>query len=506
MEVTLHGSTAPTQKTRALDMCSERDRMSVVASFGMDALQDDPELDRLARFVSQLCETEIALVSIVEEERQRFLVHEGLDAEETPRSWSFCAHAMTANEATIITDARAHPTFRDNPLVTGPPHIRFYAGAPLISPEGAPLGTLCAISSKPRPQGLTALQIEGLEVLADAVKRRLSAHRTRSEATAAARRNEERQKLILDRIPDIAWTCDASGEVTYFNQRWYEMTGWRGEELSNDLVFSRAFHPEDTDQMQAEWRHSVETGEPFESEVRVRRADGSYRWMLSRGVPLHDEDGSIAEWFGTLTDIDDSHRISEERELLAGELAHRIKNIFSVISGLVVLHAQGDASRKAFADLLSEHIRALARAQDFALQIGESREENLHDLLEVLLAPYGRTGEDAVEIAGDNLHTGVRAATPLALVFHEMATNSAKYGALGSAGGKVAIDIACDDETVAITWRESGGPPVEPPERTGFGSRLMRMSVEHQLAGKLERDWREDGLVITIRVPIERLQ
>src|SRR5690606_13749270 len=126
-------------------------------------------------------------------QRQRFLARRGIDARETPRDASFCAHAMLLESAMEVPDARDDPRFAANPLVTGAPHIRFYAGQPLRSEEGIPLGSLCVIDREPRPGGLTDLQREGLEVLARSVMLRL---RIQREGLASARELEQNEARL----------------------------------------------------------------------------------------------------------------------------------------------------------------------------------------------------------------------------------------------------------------------------------------------------------------------
>src|SRR3569623_3591 len=155
----------------------EAARIRVLGSYARDSLEDDPELEQIARFTAKLCDAPVALVSLVEEERQRFLAREGLEARETPRDISFCTHAMLGEELIEVRDAALDPYFAHNPLVTGEPYVRFYAGQPRKSEEGLPLGTLCVIATQPRPQGPPAFQREGLAVLAQATMRRLRSRR-----------------------------------------------------------------------------------------------------------------------------------------------------------------------------------------------------------------------------------------------------------------------------------------------------------------------------------------
>jgi len=476
--------------------------LCVLASFELDAIDGDPELARLARFAAHLCGTEQAAVSIVEAERQYFVARTGWDVDATPRSTSICAHAMTGGAIFEVPDASADDRFAGFEAVAGKRQIRFYAGAPLISAEGAPLGALCVTDRAARPGGLTDLQREGLTVLAEAVKRRIETHRQARESVATIRASADRLQFMLDSVPDIAWSASPGVQFDYFNARYAEVTGQPAPRTVED--WRAVIHPEDYETSLAKLSEAMTSATLFEDEWRLRVADGSYRWVLSRAVPS-SSDPATARWFGTITDIDDAHRISEERELLAGELAHRIKNIFSVIVGLISLHARGAATHREFAEVLTAHVRALSRAHDYALQLGEHRSSDLADLLRVLMAPYGAPGADAVVISGETIEPGRRAATPLALAFHELATNSAKYGALGSEGGKVAIHLAEEAGRVVIEWTERGGPETRPPADEGFGSRLMKRAIERQLGGTIEQEWRPEGLAVRIAVPLERI-
>ena len=499
--------TAPWPKAKAPDPAQLEDevRLPVLAAFGMDALEDDAELERIVQFAAKLCDAPTSLVSIVEEERQRFLARQGLDVKETPRPTSFCGHAMLGDTVMIVPDAQEDERFADNPLVTGDPHIRFYAGAPLITSEGAPVGALCVIDTKARPEGLTPLQAEGLTVLRDAVMRRLHARRRDLVADARLKSSEDQLSALADSIPDIAWSTDKKGEINFFNRRWYEFTGLDpAGALSNAAAF-KAFHPDDAAAYSAAWDASYEAGEPFEQEFRVRRADGTWRWMLSRGVPLFDSAGKASQWFGTLTDIDDGHRLSESRDLLARELSHRIKNIFAVISGLVVLRARNRPELTEFAAELGEAIRALGRAHDFVRPLKSEKGSELRGLLSVLMAPYGIGEGKQVSVSGVTVKLGKRAATPLALIFHELATNSAKYGALSREEGQVTIDLAERGDTILIDWDESGAPGAKPPEKDGFGSQLLDMSVRSQLDGSMDREWNDDGLKVRLLIPAKSL-
>ena len=475
---------------------TEEDRLGVLASFGLDVLDGEEELQREAQFASRLCATPLAFVTVVEKERQRFLAASGTDMTETPRSVSFCAHAMMGRELMIVPDAREDERFADNPLVTGEPQIRFYAGAPLIAADGTPIGSLCVIDTEPRPEGLTDLQREGLTVLAQGVMNRFNCRRV----NLASERLIESQRTQLMRMaefmPVMAWSTDAAGSYLYGNRAFHEFAG---EDGATEIRFTA--HPDDAEKFDTARRRCLETGEAWSDELRVRRRDGVYRWVLMQVLPLLDAEGEVEQWFATATDIDDGHRLSESRELMARELAHRIKNIFAVITGLVSLRARGKSDVKEFAEQLIETIHSLGRAQDFVRPLTEEKGEDLRGLLDVLMAPYADGGKHQVRIEGVTAPIGMRAATPIALIFHELATNSAKYGALSAEGGEVEIALREGDDTIEIVWHETGGPQVTPPESEGFGTRLLRMSVESQLDGSINREWNDGGLVVRLVIP-----
>jgi PAS domain S-box-containing protein len=484
----------PAGPVPAPDFAGEAERIRALREYSLDSLDDDPELASIAKFTAKLCKAPVALVSLVEEERQRFLAAEGLEAKETPRDISFCGHAMLGEGLMEVRDAALDPRFAANPLVSGEPHIRFYAGQPLKSEEGLPLGTLCVIDTVPRPDGLDAFQRDGLEVLAQATMRRL---RSRRHSTAARREQEERVAYLhtfADSIPAIAWSATGNGEFEYFNKRMVDFTG------DPDDKDGRSFHPDDWKKASAAWQHSLKTGEVYQIEHRLRRHDGEYRWMISRAVPMRDSEGNIVRWFGTAVDIHDLYAASEARDLLAKELSHRIKNIFAVVSGLISMSVRKHPEVADFGTELIGTIQALGRAHDYVRPAEGKRRTSLHGMLADLFSPYGSGGEARVAIHGDDVTIAARAATPLALVFHELATNAAKYGALSVEDGQVELSIADEGKTLLLRWVERGGPPAKRNPKEGFGSRLVEMSVTGQLGGSWERRFEKDGMVCELTV------
>lgn len=497
----------PSDNAPSSQFCGEDERLSVLANYGGKDLVGDDELQRIAKFAAKLCDVPMAMVTFVEKNDQRFLARVGLEAETTPRKTSFCAHAMLGSEPMVIQDAREDERFANNTLVTGPPHIRFYAGHPLISEEGAPLGALCVIDTVPRATGLSELQRDGLAVLAQAVMRRLGQRRLGRHVNQTLEQSERELQHMIDSVPGIAWRADDSGNFTYVNARWKELTGLEPPKVVDD--WRGAIHEEDWDESLAKFVKAVETAKMFEDEWRLKLADGSYRWVQSLAVPVVTE-GQPVSWFGTVVDIDKAHRISDARDLLARELSHRIKNIFAVVSGLIAIRARGREEVTEFARELTEAIRALGSAHDYVRPMSERRGETLSGLLRDLLAPYDTKGGERFSVSGPGVKIGARAATPLALIFHELATNSAKYGALSCAEGEVAVLVEddCEDtDAICITWEERASQcgVTEGQEREGFGSRLLRMAIESQLGGTFERVYTDDGLDVRLVIPRKSL-
>ena len=487
--------------------CGEDERLSVLDAYGADALSNDQELQQIADFAAKLCDVPYASVTVVERTRQNFLAEHGLEREGTPRSDSFCAHAMLQPDPLVIEDATTHPTFADNGLVTGEIGLRFYTGVPLVSSEGAPLGALCVIDTKARPGGLTDFQMEGMRVLARAVMRRMSQRRLGQSAVEAVERREADLRDMIDSVPGIAWMGDNEGNFRYVNARWNEITGLDAPKRTED--WEAAIHPDDWKRTVTKFSETVAAGKLFEDEWRIFMADGSYRWVQSRAVPVARE-GRSTRWFGTVIDIDKTHRLSEARDLLASELSHRIKNIFAVVSGLIALRSRGKPEVKAFADDLNAALRALGTAHDYVRPDDGRGADRLKGLLDDLLAPYEGARGERVEIRGDDVAIGARAATPLALIFHELATNAAKYGALSNGGGKVDIEIklpCAEEDEVCVFWREFSecADERENGEGEGFGSRMLRMAIEGQLGGRFNRAFSGDGLDVEIAFPLKSL-
>ncbi|HUL58041.1 MAG TPA: ATP-binding protein [Anaeromyxobacteraceae bacterium] len=214
--------------------------------------------------------------------------------------------------------------------------------------------TFHAIAGRPgEPAAIAAHAVDRTAaVLARLQEAELRAGRERAEEAARA---AEAAHLLAEAIPHVVWTTDARGHADWYNARWYEYTGASQEE-SRGLGWQAVVHPDDAQRTAARWAMSVASGEPFEVEVRLRGADGQYRWHLGRGVPARAGDGSVLRWFATCTDIDDQKRAQEEIQrsrTRAEESAHAAALhaaeldavLDSIADGLVLVDARGQLVR-----------------------------------------------------------------------------------------------------------------------------------------------------------------
>ncbi|MBX3569378.1 MAG: PAS domain-containing protein [Rhizobiaceae bacterium] len=317
-------------------------------------------------------------------------------------------------------------------------------------------------------------------------------------------------RALADSMPQMVWSTRPDGFHDYYNARWYEFTGVPAGSTDGE-GWNGMFHPDDQNLAWTLWRHSLTTGEPYQIEYRLRHHSGEYRWTLGRALPVRDEQGRITRWFGTCTDIHDSKRAAEEREVVAQELSHRIKNIFSVLTGIIALSARSYPGMKPFADQLRSRISAMGRAHDFVrphsrVSRPAGNQSSLRALIEQLVMPFQTVDQQRIVFSGDDAALDDAAATPIALLVHELATNAAKYGALAVQEGRVTIDGQADGDSYELTWRERGGEPIDgPPAIEGFGSRLISLSIEGQLGGSLERRWEPEGLMVVFSVPLAAL-
>ena len=198
----------------------------------------------------------------------------------------------------------------------------------------------------------------------------------------------------------------------------------------------------------------------------------------------------------------------ERQQLLLREMDHRIRNLFTVMIGMVALSARDARSSRGLAETLRGRIGALAKAHALTLSGGEARRREgatLHALIRSILAPFELSESKRVNLSGADVGLTDEAASAFALLLYEMATNAAKYGALSREEGRIRIRTAQRDGKLNLLWSEFGGPRPAKTEAEGFGSKLARQAAERQLGGRFSTRWRPAGLAIRLSASMKRM-
>ena len=320
---------------------------------------------------------------------------------------------------------------------------------------------------------------------------------------------------ILPLIADSVICTDKSGRILLFNRAAERSFGYSSVEVLGehvDILLPLRHRAQHSDQVRAfaSGDGTANRIMGYQREVWGRRKNGE-EFPAEATVSRHLVDGRTI-----LTvvhrDITERKELEEQRETIAHELDHRIRNVLSVVSSLVSLTAKSTSSVAEFKDSLQERLSSLATTQTF---LGRAKGENisLSALLQAELAHYLSFDGANVDINCAPVALRSQAVQPLALALHELATNSAKYGALSGPRGCVTIttDYMIDGgkDLLAIEWRETGGPSLQPPDRQGFGTTLIERMIKRVLQGDVVLDYRPEGLVchmILPRAKVEQIQ
>ena len=302
----------------------EEARLKVLQHYQVLDTPAEAAFDELAKAAASVCGAPMAAVSLIDADRQWFKARVGLAPTETPRDVSFCAHAMHEDDLFVVRDTHQDGRFCDNKLVTGEPHLRFYAGAAIRTAQGEPLGALCVLDTSPRPAGLTPLQAQILRVLADQVEPQLRlrdamrARETtalRQEAAAMASLQREARLLTALESADVGWwDWNVPADIIIANAelaRTYGVDAAVAAQGASFDVFMSRIHPQDRDWLQDAVADAQRTGEPFREEYRLVRPDGDVRWVAARGRCLMGADGRPARFPGVIVDITDRKRTEE---------------------------------------------------------------------------------------------------------------------------------------------------------------------------------------------------
>lgn len=226
------------------------------------------------------------------------------------------------------------------------------------------------------------------------------------------------------------------------------------------------------------------------------------RTMLLTARTLHHPDNGSHSMLLSIVDATDRSRRDAAKDMLFGELRHRMKNLLAVAQSIARQTTTKGRSAEEYRDDFLGRFGALVEAQDLAF--AEQKEAGLAALVERILAPYTTSPEAVVIEPGAAVELGPHTVMSLSLVLHELSTNAAKYGALSVSGGRVQVgwQVEKDNSRLRLKWVESGGPPVSPPASTGYGTKLIQSATSYSLGGQVEQEYAVGGLEAEIVIPL----
>ncbi|MCJ2102965.1 sensor histidine kinase [Methylobacterium sp. E-046] len=534
---------------------SDPARLIALEAYGILDTAPEEGFDDIVQLAASVCAVPVALVSLVAADRQWFKARIGFPPCETVLNASVCAHALSESDLLIIPDLAADPRTQANPLVTGNPHIRFYAGAPLRSPEGYALGSLCVIDTRPRPEGLTGEQADNLRRLARHVMALLNERRQ----LARLRISEDRLSNAFARQAALTEIGDHLRDLSTISQ----MTKAAAEIVGRTLEASRAGYGEldatgmfidivsdwtDPSSKSLVGRHrfadygtlgpmiargdtlviSDVVADPLTADLNQSLHDFNIHALLN--VPIRERGRTVALFYvhdsktrpwspeevGFARNVADRVlagvarlRAEEQQVTLNRELSHRMKNTLAMVQAIATQTMRNAVDLDAAQGTLSARLVALGRAHDMLLdQTGAS--SDLAKVIREALASHDDAQVGRLRLEGPPVKVGSKPALSLALMIHELATNAAKYGALSSADGYVqvqwSIERADKEAILHLRWSEHEGPPVTPPERRGFGSRLIERGLAGSIGGAVTLSYPSEGVICEISAALAEIE
>lgn len=295
--------------------------------------------------------------------------------------------------------------------------------------------------------------------------------------------------------------------IVFANDSFLALTGYEREE-----VLGRSYHfmmAEDTDpdaraQIESTFDDAFNASYP---EVLYHRKDGSTFWAIIFIGPVFDENNAIVQHFASFVDVTQRKQDEERLREMLDELDHRVKNTLATVQAIANQSLSGSAADKLARDAFQERLLALSKGHELLSR--ESWEgASLRAVIEQILQPFGSDDGQAARfsIEGDDIVLKPKAALALAMMFQELASNAAKFGALSNETGHVEvawrIETGPQGKQVRLRWQERGGPPVSPPGHKGFGSRLIERMLAQELDGEVSLSYEPGGAVCEIVMPM----
>lgn len=312
---------------------------------------------------------------------------------------------------------------------------------------------------------------------------------------------------LLSLIGDGIASVNEKGRIILFNRAAEEMFGFDATEVMGEpieMLLPDRFHDSHRQEVHD---YAATASAPramaHKREVVGRRSDGS-EFPVEATLCRRVINGNLILTVA-IRDVTERKLLEEQRRLLNAELQHRMKNLMAVVSSIVSLTARGSGSVIAFRDAIQDRLLSVERSNSLLLTENASKAD-LHDLLNAELAAYFDSNSGNVVLTGSPVSVPARLVVALSLIAHELATNSAKYGALGRAGRRVNISWALHKDAgkqrLFLQWRETGGTGVTAPAKQGFGTELIEQSLCKAIRGKVQVDYPPDGLDWRMELPL----
>jgi PAS domain S-box-containing protein len=315
------------------------------------------------------------------------------------------------------------------------------------------------------------------------------------------RNSEASLRLALDAGRLGAWELDLPDHILRASLTCKANFGREPDERFTYEDLLASVHPEDRPRMLSEMRQAIDSDRDYDLEHRVVRPDGRISWVLVRAQTTYAPDGAPERMTGVSLDITERKYAEEHLRLMVNELNHRVKNSLATVQAIAAQTLRREEIPAHIRESLTSRLLALARAHD-VLTDEKWSGASLREIAHQTAAPYEHAENDRFSISGPPQTLPPKTAIAVALAFHELATNAAKYGALSVPDGRVSIEWSvaphARDVTLRLVWRETGGPPVSPPERTGFGTRLIERGLSADLGGAVKVTYPATGVVCTI--------
>ena len=320
---------------------------------------------------------------------------------------------------------------------------------------------------------------------------------------------DRRLHELLDALPAAVYTTDAAGRLTYFNDAAAELWGRRPQLGSSEWCGSwKLYWPDGTPMAHADCPMAIALKEkrPVRGlEAMAERPDGTRVSFLPYPTPLYDEAGVLTGAINMLVDISERKAAEHEQALLVRELHHRVKNTLATVQAIMGSTARSARSMDEFKEALNGRIGSLAKTH---LLLSEEAQGSLDfaGILRNELDAFDDGSGERIVLSGPPVEIPARLAVALGMAIHELTTNAAKHGALSVYGGRVSatwrVTIEATRRTLDLDWVESGGPPVAPPERSGFGTRLLEMVMPAQVQAKSRIEYAPEGVRVHYQVPM----